>query len=115
MKNQENHSFQILTGPIQLSTPMSGTKSKKFSLNFTTFLPDTDLSMAPIVNSGSNSHQTMIDQHIAKVCQHQSISKTTSQSNWHFYINMESQQHYPFLNTLVQFLRNANQTDDSDF
>ena len=52
-------------------------KLKKYSLNFTTFLPDTVSTSAQIVNSKSNSPQTMIDQHTVKAYQHQSISKTT--------------------------------------
>ena len=77
MQNQEKLSSRILTGLTQRSAKKNRNKLKKSSLNFTIFLPDTDSTLAPIVNSRLNSHQMMIDQPTAKVCQHQSTSKMT--------------------------------------
>ena len=60
-------------------SPEENPKVKKFSLNSTTFLPDTDSTLAPIVNSRSSLHQTMTGQHTVKIYQHQLISKMISQ------------------------------------
>ena len=46
--------------------------SKNSWLNFMIFLRDTGLTLEQIENSKSNSHQMMIDQHIAKASQHRS-------------------------------------------
>ena len=51
-EKQENHFFRISTGPIQHSAQKNrNNKLKKFSLTFTTFLPDTGYTLASIVNS----------------------------------------------------------------
>ena len=61
----------------QRSTQKNRNKLKKSSLNSTTFLPDIDSTLAPIVNSRLSLHQTMTDKHTVKVYQHQSTLKMT--------------------------------------
>ena len=77
LKSPEKLSFRISTGPTQRSTQKNRNKLKKSSLNSTTFLPDIDSTLAPIVNLRLSLHQTMTDQHTVKVYQHQSTLKMT--------------------------------------
>ena len=60
-----------LIGLTQRSAQKNDKKSKKYSLSFTTFLPGIASTSAQMVNSNSNSPQTMIYQHTVKAYQHQ--------------------------------------------
>ena len=73
MNNHAKHFLIISIGKTQHSHCLNNKKWNNCSLSFTTLSPDTGLTLEQTENSKSNSHQTMTDQHIAKVFQPRSI------------------------------------------